>query len=533
MMEQALDRLAAESPLKLAGVTLSVATIGYLLVQGLKKLTDKSSASKLPAPPGPPRHFLLGNMSQFPKDHFYQRFCEWQKEYGDIVSIELPGTPMIVLNSYEVVQELLNKRPNTTAGRKIGYMALEVMGSQWHTTVLQPGAQHSYQRKMLRRAIGPQRVGSHDLVIEKNVTKLMLTLQKFEGNPHRTFLQAVGGIVIEITYGNKLATVMTKDLSFWNNELQALLNRAFVSFWFVDIFHFLRFIPSWMPGAEFRRIGDRATWLSKQVRYAPYEKAKELHAAGELGHSLTADILDEFGPSDDAMDALAIMYMAGSDTTSASIMAFVDALLLFPEIAKKVSEEVNRATDGGARLPRISDRPNLPYSEAVWKEAFRWNSFTPIAIPHVNTQDEVINGYFIKAGTVINVNNGFVLNDPRIWGDPETFRPERFLGDDAKSLPNPLNVTFGFGNRVCAGMYLADKIGFHVGTTIAALYDVCPLPGKSRPNPALAEYTDGIFRCVIMIQCMYMRPLSNQYPSGCELASRDDSSQGIVERWTC
>jgi hypothetical protein len=33
---------------------------------------------------------------------------------------------MVVLNSYEIAQELLGKRPNTTSGRNMGYMMRKV-----------------------------------------------------------------------------------------------------------------------------------------------------------------------------------------------------------------------------------------------------------------------------------------------------------------------------------------------------------------------------------------------------------------------
>jgi len=78
-MEDLLGDLS-KSPLKLGVVTLSIASVGYVLVQGLRGLTTRSE--KDPLPPGPPRHFLLGNLLQFPKDRFYEKFCEWQSLYG-------------------------------------------------------------------------------------------------------------------------------------------------------------------------------------------------------------------------------------------------------------------------------------------------------------------------------------------------------------------------------------------------------------------------------------------------------------------
>jgi hypothetical protein len=52
-------------------------------------------------------------------------------------------------------------------------------------------------------------------------------------------------------------------------------------------------------------------------------------------------------------------------------------MYLFPEIAQKVYEEIVAVT-GGSRMPTIADRPALRYTEAVWKESFRWNAFIPL-----------------------------------------------------------------------------------------------------------------------------------------------------------
>jgi cytochrome P450 len=63
------------------------------------------------------------------------------------------------------------------------------MGWQWSVGFMQPGPRHSNQRKMLRRGIGPQAIGSYNPLIEKTATNLMLSLQDFEGNPHHLLLR--------------------------------------------------------------------------------------------------------------------------------------------------------------------------------------------------------------------------------------------------------------------------------------------------------------------------------------------------------
>jgi len=49
-------------------------------------------------------------------------------------------------------------------------------------------------------------------------------------------------------------------------------------------------------------------------------------------------------------------------------------------------------------------------------------------------------------------------------------------------------------NRVCPGMYLADRTGFQIVSTMAALYDIAPLEGHSRPKPEMVEYSDTLLR---------------------------------------
>ena len=52
-------------------------------------------------------------------------------------------------------------------------------------------------------------------------------------------------------------------------------------------------------------------------------------------------------------------------------------MTLYPDVARKAQEELD-AVVGNDRLPRFSDRENLPYTNAVVLELMRWYSVTPI-----------------------------------------------------------------------------------------------------------------------------------------------------------
>lgn len=63
-----------------------------------------------------------------------------------------------------------------------------------------------------------------------------------------------------------------------------------------------------------------------------------------------------------------------------------------------------------------------------------------------------------QPGTTVNYSIYKFHTDPDYWGDPEVFRPERFLNTDGKKVkvvrPERF-VPFGFGKRVCIGELLA------------------------------------------------------------------------------
>jgi hypothetical protein len=138
---------------------------------------------------------------------------------------------------------------------------------------------------------------------------------------------------------------------------------------------------------------------------------------GTLGHCVLNDLLEEFGDDEDVRDATSVLYggeytenyahpsqvlifavSVAADTvsppswslvvsmnfywnsamkTTGAIIRFLLSLFLFPEVSQRVYEEIQSVTHG-LRLPKISDRANLPYAEAVFKESARHRTFLPL-----------------------------------------------------------------------------------------------------------------------------------------------------------
>ena len=63
------------------------------------------------------------------------------------------------------------------------------------------------------------------------------------------------------------------------------------------------------------------------------------------------------------------------------MLTFLQAMALYPEVQSKAQLELDTVV-GPYQLPDFSDRPNLPYIEALVKEVIRWQPVVPLGTDH-------------------------------------------------------------------------------------------------------------------------------------------------------
>ncbi len=130
----------------------------------------------------------------------------------------------------------------------------------------------------------------------------------------------------------------------------------------------------------------------------------------------------------------------------------------------------------------------MPYSEAVISEILRITSVVPCGVPHGMKSDLIFHGYHLPKGATVFPNLYAVHHDPEIWGDPENFRPERFLNvDGTKFVPNAALIPFAEGKRKCIGESFGMDSLFLFLTCLFQQFDVLPDPD----NKGKADFEAG------------------------------------------
>ncbi|KAK7467834.1 hypothetical protein BaRGS_00036940 [Batillaria attramentaria] len=157
----------------------------------------------------------------------------------------------------------------------------------------------------------------------------------------------------------------------------------------------------------------------------------------------------------------------------------VRSLFLFlahhPEVVRKIQREIDENI--GERLPESKDRSSLPHAEATVMEILRLAS--NLSIPHQTNGDVNLDGFVVPKGCKVYSATFMFHHDPEVWGDPDAFRPQRFIDDTGRLVPSshPLRqhyLPFGAGRRLCPGDNLTRVYMFLFVTTLLQKFDILP-----------------------------------------------------------
>jgi len=445
-------------PVQAAGALAASAAVYYY--------QQKQKESKqLPLPPGPQRWPIIGSWPIMPKELDWQTFHQWSKEQNtDILHIDAMGNHIIVLDTPELANELLEKRSSIYSGRPRMVMMNELMGWTFNFGFQDYGDWWRQHRKMMHQSFHPQaalKFRPHELRACHN---LLRQLAEDPSNLIRHLRTMAGETVIRIAYGLPCLERDDPYVAVAEKAVMPMFVAAIPGNFLVDHLPILKRIPEWIPGTFKHKAKDWKEWALNMLN-DPYADAKKLIESGNFEPSFIADSLESLDPKSKDFEkqeyiiksVAGTMFTAGADTTVAAIASCVLGLLEHPEILAKAQKQIDEVC--GMAVPSFDHYDSLPYIHAITKETLRWRDVLPMALPHRLEVDDEYRGYRLPKGSIVFGNAWAMLHDPEVYPEPFEFIPERFMLKDGSGLDpdakDPEFACFGFGRRVCPGRYMA------------------------------------------------------------------------------
>ncbi|NXR27441.1 CP2W1 protein, partial [Cinclus mexicanus] len=203
---------------------------------------------------------------------------------------------------------------------------------------------------------------------------------------------------------------------------------------------------------------------------------------------------DSLFHDDNLMASILDLVMAGTETIATTLQWSILLMMKYPEIQKKVQEEIGRTVKAGS-WATYEDRKNMPYTNAVLHEVQRFITLLP-HVPRCTAVDTHFRGYFLpKAGIcslpgIQNPPQGIivipsltsVLLDKTQWETPHQFNPNHFLDAEGNFVKKGAFLPFSTGRRNCIGESLAKMELFVFFVGLLQTFTFRPQPGVSESD---------------------------------------------------
>ena len=343
------------------------------------------------------------------------------------------GMQLVLVSDPEAVKTAFTASPEVAPSGAANSPVAPVMGP--HSVIVLTGAEHLRQRKLLLPPFHGERMREYeDAIVEATrrdmaawpVGKPMRLHERTRAITLEVILRAVFGVEAERmdrvreAVGTLLVPASTLLL------MRLALRRPSLE----------------RPGGEFGQALDRLD----AVLYEELERRRSREDLAERRDilSLLMQARDEDGqPMTDAelRDELVSLLLAGHETTATSVAWAIERLVRHPDKLERLVAEIDAHPDGGEE-----------YMTAVVNETLRVRPVVPIVVRMLKGELQV-GPYTLPAGTRLTPSIYLTNRNPRVYREPDEFRPERFLD----SAPETFSwIPFGGGIRRCIGAAFAQ-----------------------------------------------------------------------------
>jgi cytochrome P450/nitrite reductase/ring-hydroxylating ferredoxin subunit len=411
--------------------------------------------------PGPHSLPLLGNLHQTKAERFHLVLEDWYRLYGDLYQFGLGPERAVVIANPEMVQKILQERPENFARLNGIRQTIEEMGVEGLFSV--EGEQWRRHRQLATRTFDARHLREFFPIMTKVTQRLynrwrQLAALQSPIDVQKELMRYTVDVTTNLAFGYDMNTLEEEG-----DRIQQHLERVF------PMIAYRAFMPIryWnhikLPAdralenslAELRvSVNQFIDNARRQMAANPtlWEKPQNLLQAllaAQADENIKLSDLEIYGN-------VFTFLLAGEDTTANSIAWMMYFMAKYPEVQRQMQAEADTILGDAVMVPGYDRTRELRYIEAVAHETMR---FKPVAtfLGLQALSDVIIDQIRIPEGTPV-----FLLLRPKGLEDNEfaeaiQFKPERWLNYTRHENPHHRKsfLPFGGGPRMCPGRSLA------------------------------------------------------------------------------
>jgi cytochrome P450 len=432
-----------------------------------------------PRPPGPSGWPVVGNLLALGRDPL--GFCsETTRRYGDLVSLDLAGWPTLLVNDLSAIGRILVEDHRSFIKHSFFWRHVTAMFGDGLLT--NKGEAWQQQRHLAAPVFAGRQLLAYDH------TMVALTRQMLDGWNDGEILDIhpeMMGLTLRIAAKTLFDSEMERDI----REIEHAMNDLIVEV--ASRYKRPILVPDAIPLPGHVRYRRAIRTIERVVSSMIAERrASGVESRTDFLSRLMAARDDAGRPVSDKLlrDEAITFLLAGHETTALALSWTWFLLGQHPDAETRLAAEIGEVL--GDRPATADDIPRLKFTESVVTEAMRLRP-PAWAIGRESTQAVELAGYSVPEGTTFLIVPWVLHRDRRYFDEPETFRPERWMGNLARELPRFAYMPFGGGPRVCIGQRFAMMEAILVLTTMAQRFSmewqkdrtVKPFPSITlRPN---------------------------------------------------
>jgi cytochrome P450 len=368
------------------------------------------------------------------------------QQYGDVVSVNLPGARVWLLNEPSLVHHVLvrnheNYRKTSGSGNTRRFFG--------NAMQLNNGAAARTMRRMLAPLFQFERVAAtwSGVIIEETEAAMRDWGPGRRPGLTRELMDLTLAVAVRMFFGTAPGEETARLGRLYLGAASALGNFM---------------LPAWVPTARNRRYASGVAALDAEI-FARIALQRQAGSGGSDVLSALARLEgdDATRPTDAQIRNELISLMAASYFTLG--VALNQSLRLLAEHAPAqaaVAAEAAAAKD---------DVHRLLYTGMVVKEALRLCPPAGLFVRDADANDR-LGEWVLPAGTRIFLPAWLVQRDARFHPEPLAFRPERWTAEYEHALPPCAYFPFGSGPRGCIGSLLTEVLLRLMIATIVGRY---------------------------------------------------------------